>query len=175
MTCVNPPFSGGSPRPWFGSRLAQTRPTRVHPKGAVIILCTVSFSYFSVKGLHGSWTIRVDWRDLRPRMSKYSYLLAFTLSCKSLPALVRNRVWSGWRQANNEKSPGELPSRRRRRCRRIGGCAGGDREAPAGAHRPPRPLRLEPRPAPPAARAHPASPARHPHPAAHTPARRKIL
>ncbi|CAB3231366.1 unnamed protein product [Arctia plantaginis] len=27
--------------------------------------------------------------------------------------------------------------------RRIGGCAGGDREAPAGAHRPPRPLRLE--------------------------------
>lgn len=37
----------GRLRPRFGSRLAQTRPTRVHPKGALIILCTVSFSYFS--------------------------------------------------------------------------------------------------------------------------------
>lgn len=69
-----------------------------------------------------------------------------------------NRFKSGWRQLDNEQSPGELPSTGVIDCGRIVhrrvGCAGaagaGEREAPAGARRPPRPLCLEPLPAPPA-------------------------
>lgn len=67
--------------------------------------------------------------------------------------LSNTQDWTRWCQVNDENPPEICPRDDAvRRCRRISGCAGGDREAPAGAHRPPRPLRLEraphhPRPA----------------------------